>query len=491
MRFKFLNREERIEAANWKVPHQSLLWRYNLHYFDFLFPLDDLPDNTALELIEDWVINNPPGTAVAWAPYPLSLRLVNWIKYCFSRPAVVEKRPTIVQSIFEQTLWLEKNLEYHLLGNHLFKNIKALLFAGLFFKGEVAQRWLKISNSLIAYELEEQILPDGGHFERSPMYHAMLLEDVLDLINILPETEKGLHALCQQLQKQAPRMLDFLCAMTHPDGQIALFNDSAIGIEHTTNRLRHYFNCLSDDSNAIPAPTTLQSFPHTGYFIMSPSQGNRLFVDCGRIGPDYQPGHSHCDTLSFELSLEGRRVVVDSGCCQYEDGAIRQYNRGNAGHNTVTIDGENQSEVWGAHRCARRAYPTLEIFKEDSDGTLVFIGSHDGYRRLPGHPVHQRTIRWQDRLIDITDRILGKGHHRIHSTLHLHPDLDLCVAGTTATVADASGPIADIRTTNGQKLAVLDGWYCPEFNRQLACKKLAIDLEAALPVEIGWRIYLL
>lgn len=89
------------------------------------------------------------------------------------------------------------------------------------------------------------------------------------------------------------------------------------------------------------------SFPASGYFRLEPTPGDVLVVDCGPIGPDYQPGHAHCDTLSFELSLNGRRVIVDSGCSQYVDGEIRQYNRGSLGHNTLAIDGVNQSEVWG------------------------------------------------------------------------------------------------------------------------------------------------
>ena len=62
--------------------------------------------------------------------------------------------------------------------------------------------------------------------------------------------------------------------------------------------------------------------------MMAPRSGDRLLVDCGEIGPDYLPGHAHCDTLSFELSLSGQRVVVDSGCGIY-------------------VDGLNQPEIWG------------------------------------------------------------------------------------------------------------------------------------------------
>ena len=85
--------------------------------------------------------------------------------------------------IFKNAQWLEKRIEWHILGNHLFANGKALLFAGLFFSGKQAEIWLKKGLTIISKELDEQILTDGGHFELSPMYHAIFLEDLLDLIN--------------------------------------------------------------------------------------------------------------------------------------------------------------------------------------------------------------------------------------------------------------------------------------------------------------------
>ena len=209
------------------------------------------------------------------------------------------------------------------------------------------------------------------------MYHAMVLEDCLDLFNIMGRQNlPGIPALRQELRQKAEEMLVFLNGMCHPDGDIALFNDAALGIEARPDALAEYFERLTGEKVQRLTGSSC-SFGLTGYYILSPRPGDRLIIDCGPVGPDYQPGHAHCDTLSFELSLSGCRVVVDSGCCRYTDGEIRQYNRGNAGHNTVTIDGKNQSEVWGVHRVARRAYPLDAALDTLPDGTLRFSGAHD------------------------------------------------------------------------------------------------------------------
>lgn len=489
-RFVFLNQPLAFnQAIAWHVPEQSRLWRYNLHYFDFLFPDRHLPLEDGYRLMADWIAANPAGTPDAWDPYPTSLRIVNWVKFASATSREKSTVPgKVLESLAHQVLYLERSIEYHLLANHLFKNIKALLFAAFFFDGPAAQRWRRLGSRLLEQQIDEQILADGGHFERSPMYHAMVLEDVLDLLNIFPDAETAFQSLQSKLSHAAAGMVNFLAALTHPDGDIALFNDAALGIEHTTADLTAYYTAVTGRDAPARIKGSLKAFPDSGYFIMTPSEGNKLIIDCGAIGPDYQPGHAHCDTLSFELALRGQRVIVDSGCCRYEDGPIRQYNRGNAGHNSVTIDGQNQSEVWAAHRCARRAYPTLEAFGEELDGSLVFKGSHDGYGRLPGRPRHQRAIHWKENRLKITDRIGGEGRHHILATLHLHPDLDLRLENDSIIVADDSGALANIRAAGHEAIDIVDGWYCPEFNRQLACKKLAIRFEASLPTETGWLI---
>jgi len=278
--------------------------------------------------------------------------------------------------------------------------------------------------------------------------------------------------------------------MTHPDGQIALFNDAAFGVEAPPGDLKAYYENLMN--NEAPSPDgTAWSFPATGYFIMAPRDGERLFIDCGPVGPDYQPGHSHCDTLSVELSLGGLRVIVDSGCFEYVDGRMRRYNRGNFGHNTVTVDGENQSEVWGAHRCARRARPVYARMNSYADGTLVFEGAHDGYRRLPGKPVHHRRIVSAGRSYRIEDRIEGGGRHEILSRLHIHPGVGVNLKEDRAEIFRRHKLLATVSPCGSGRMQRRSGWYSPEFGLKEECAVLETCETTHLPYKGGWLVSVL
>src|SRR5690606_13087772 len=122
-----------------------------------------------------------------------------------------------VHSLAMQARYLRRRLEIHLLGNHLWANAKALVFAGAFFTGDESAGWLHKGAALIGRELDEQILPDGGHFERSPMYHAIVLEDVLDLLQLDRAFPRVLPAaLVARLRGVVGPMLRWLRVMTHP-----------------------------------------------------------------------------------------------------------------------------------------------------------------------------------------------------------------------------------------------------------------------------------
>jgi uncharacterized heparinase superfamily protein len=488
--FTFLNlrKDARGGRIDWRCADMPKLWRYNLHYFDYL--LDGRPPEDGCRLIDDWIANNPLDAPDAWEPFPVSLRVVNWVKFLLGA-GNGQATTARLKSICRQAVQIERHVEYHLLANHLFKNGKALFFAGIFFEGRDAERWLRKGMGILAAELREQVLTDGGHFERSPMYHSMILEDCLDLLNLCRDQNLPVaRALADRLIPICRRMMAFLLGMRHPDGQIALFNDAAFGIEAVPGKLVEYYERTLGETPAAP-DGKLWQFEYTGYFVMAPQPGDRLIVDCGAVGPDYQPGHSHCDTLSFELSLKGRRVVVDSGCCRYEDGDIRRYNRGNNGHNTVTVDKENQSEVWGAHRCARRAYPLYARLQERDGGSILFEGAHDGYKRLKGRPIHHRRITWSGDQIDIQDRIDGRGYHEIESRLHIHPELKVKASDNVVRIIDSARPLMSVSAEGSGKLAIESGWYCPEFNKKLSCPVITFNARSvSLPVRFGWKLCL-
>jgi uncharacterized heparinase superfamily protein len=322
------------------------------------------------------------------------------------------------------------------------------------------------------------------------MYHAMILEDCLDLLNICQD-RLGLPSpkIVERLRSGARHMAEFLIGMTHPDGQIALFNDAAFGIEAPPpDLLAYYENVTGGTAPALDGDAV--QFPSAGYFIISPSPLNKMIIDCGPIGPPYQTGHSHCDTLSFELSLKGRRVVVDSGCFGYEAGAMRDYNRGNAGHNTVTIDGKNQSEVWKSHRCARRAQPLYATLSKGSGGKCVFKGAHDGYHRLNGGPVHHRRISWSDHTYLIQDRLEGNGRHEVESRLHIHPALEVDGSRKAFVIRDKRDILARISRQEEESIEKIDGWYCPEFGTKEKCVVLRRRYnKVSLPHAGGWLIH--
>jgi uncharacterized heparinase superfamily protein len=421
-RFCFLNETHELSGEGWDNPSRDKLWRYNLHYFDDLTARDAASRaEWHRALIARWVRENRPGSGTGWEPYPTSLRIVNWIKWALSGNVL---SPESTASLALQARWLAKRLETHLAGNHLFTNAKALVFAGLYFDGAEATSWFGMGMRLLHHEVPEQILPDGGQFERSPMYHALALEDMLDLCNVTaqfsgPATRRWQPAI-DDWHARIGHMRHWLAAMSHPDGEISYFNDASIGIAPPPDELDRYAerSGFSHEGNVAEPLIWLRE---SGYVRLEYGAAVAI-LDVAPLGPDYLPGHGHADTLSFELSLFGQRVLVNTGTSRYGDGPERLGERGTAAHNTVVVDGENSSEVWGGFRVARRARPVG--LKVSRDGGVEVQCAHDGFRRLPGKPEHWRRWTTEPNVLVVEDRISGK-FERAEAKFHVHPSVQL------------------------------------------------------------------
>jgi len=419
-RCRFLNEDRSISGAGaWNAPGVKRLWLYNLHYFDDLNALDAVArQEWHAALIRRWIAENPPTQGNGWEPYPTSLRIVNWIKWALSGGVLPDEA---VYSLAVQARHLERTIETHLLGNHLFANAKALVFVGLFFEGREADRWLSQGIAILRREVPEQILPDGGHFERSPMYHSLVLEDLLDLVNACRAYggRPGAPACLPigEWETAAGRMRFWLAAMCHPDGEIVLFNDSAFGIAPSPVELDSYADRLGFEAAPVRAGAVTQ-LPDSGY-LRARAGESVVFLDAAPLGPDYLLGHGHADTLTFEWSLLGDRVIVDSGTSRYDECAERLSQRGTAAHNTVVVDGVDSSEVWGSFRVAHRARP-FGLSVTETDELADVTCSHDGYRRLPGKVVHRRTWKIWDRRLKIEDALEGR-FRSAQARFLLHP----------------------------------------------------------------------
>ena len=475
-RFIFLNESEVL--VDWNDPQRSKLWLYNLHYFDDLNSQDaaDRIDKHS-ELISRWITENPPGVGNGWEPYPISLRVVNWIKWFLVHGKVTDKQ---LESLALQVKVLFQTIETHLLGNHLFSNAKALLFAGLYFKGAEADQWFASALKLLAREVPEQILEDGGNFELTPMYHAIITADLLDIVSILSAYQDSRYCwLEEECRNRLPDMLQWLTVMTHPDGYVSLFNDAAIDIAPTLSQL--VVTSKAYDVALPPVPqATLVHLESSGYFRLNLEEAV-LIGDIGCVGPDYIPGHAHADTLSFELSIFGQRLIVNSGTSLYGSSEERMRQRGTAAHSTVVVDRQNSSEVWGGFRVARRAKP-FGLVVDELAGTVRC--SHDGYTRLAGKPVHTREWLYCKSSVSISDWVAGR-FETAEARYHLHPDWDYELVGNTL-LCRLEGRVANLWITTGSS-RLETSTYHPKFGSRIDSRVLVVMLsDGCAEVEISW-----
>lgn len=326
------------------------LFAYHLHQHEYL-RLPEVDPGLRAAVISDWIASHRSG--VGWAPHPTGLRLLAWGKL-LTTPGSLPDDETLqremLRSFADQAETLSHNLEFRLQANHLLSNLICVVFAGSLIDSPAAAAW-RARTPLLLDELERQVHSDGGHEERSPMYHALLLEALLDLDNVcraVPARTPASEGLEAGLARVVPQMLDALEQLSHGDGRIALFADSAFDIAAEPSALRDYAARLGLAPRAAAARGSA-CLPDTGYVRLA-SRGWLLLASVAGPAPAHQPGHAHCDALAFELSLGGRRLVTDTGVFEYVPGARRTHARATASHATVQIDDEEQAELWAAHR---------------------------------------------------------------------------------------------------------------------------------------------
>lgn len=488
-RMRFHGVEHDLDVVGWDHPALPLLWRYHQHYFDDL-NAQGSPGRRAWHrtLVQRWLEANPPGRGTAWAPYPTSLRIVNWIK-CLLGGEPGE--PQWLASLAVQARWLTRRLERHLLGNHLFANAKALVFAGLFFDGAEADAWLHTGIDIVLRELPEQILADGAHFERSPMYHLLALEDLLDLVNAVEalapagRPTPARTQLLPALRSRVGPMLHWLRCLRHPDGTLARFNDTAEGVAPPADDVERYAAALGC-AGPMPAHEGVLALRPSGYVRARRGEA-LLLADVAPIGPDYLPGHAHADTLSFELSLHGRSIIVNRGTSEYGEGSRRQLERGTAAHSTVQIGGHDSSEVWAGFRVGRRARP-LDV---QLDGWSL-AAAHDGYAHLPGRPLHRRAWQLHDRELVVHDQVVPAPRLPAVARFHLAPGLHCEAEGGGGgrcawVVRDASAAeLARVHVARGS--AGVEPWqHARRFGELVPAQTLAVRLDAgAAHVRWAW-----
>lgn len=424
--FIFFSQKGNLTDLGWNAPEMPKLWRYNLHYFNDLNAIDSKIRNKWHEnLVEEW-INNNPKNSIGYEPYPLSIRIVNWIKWDLREKKLNLKAR---RSLFSQGVLLNKSIEYHILGNHLFANAKALFFLGCYFDDPIALKWLNKSIKLLVNELNEQVLEDGGNFELSTMYHCIFIQDLLDILNVCRLYElNNTHALQKLLNNKIPKMLEWLNTMTFNDDELTNFNDSASNISPSPKKLKAYASALQLNINKKYSKQNkdidFTYLKNSGYINVK-SKETKIIIDLAKLGPDYLLAHGHADNLSFEMNHKDKHFFINSGTSTYELNDRRAFERSTMAHNTVEINDKSSSEVWSSFRVAKRAYPIDLNINQIHSKLLNIQCSHDGYQKIIHNDIkHIRTWNVEPNVIKINDRVTGK-YNKAISRFILDPFVEI------------------------------------------------------------------
>lgn len=455
-RFQFLNIEQYFDQGiDWNFSLYGKLWTYNLNYFEFLSQ-PNISKYEGLGLIHDF-INKEKNIKDGMEPFPISLRAIFWIKFLLKHRVNDE---TIHQSLFRQLQILSVRPEFHLMGNHLLENGFSLLFGGCYFKNK---KLLKQAEKILSEQLDEQILPDGAHFELSPMYHQIMLFRILDCINLLQQNPIfDLLHLAQQLQEKASRMLGWMQEMRFQNGQLPRLNDSTNGIAPEPQELIDYARRLGIKTQGI-------GLKECGYRKIKKTD-YELLIDVGQIGPDYIPGHAHSDTFNFVLHHFGKPFIVDTGISTYEKNQKRNQERSTSAHNTVAIAGEEQSEIWGGFRVARRA----KVVKLQELPNQI-SAAHNGYHRID--TIHQRTFKFEDDSVTIIDEISNQNN--AEAFLHFHPDVEVYLIGQ-----EIQTNLGKITFENLKSIKLAPFEWALGFNKTKPSKKVILNFNERLCTKI-------
>lgn len=407
--------------VTWRESFPSPLAAYHAHYHDAL------ADATWVARQDDdgelrgavgtsfaaWQEAWGAGGLPAWDPYPIAVRAMNWLRL-IAWGGLDSADSQAHASLVRQLDLLARDLEWHLEGNHLLRDAWALAIVPACYRGPWADVTWRDGCRLFWEILYAQVDADGVHEERSPMYQARALRDALEVLAV--HDALGVEVPTEGRARIA-RMGAALAWMRHADGTLRCINDAAGDHGVDLDRLLADTGRLT--GTPVPSADGLSLSAASGFVSVAATVlGDRLLLDAASPSPAHQPGHAHAGALGFELDLGGRRVLVDSGCSGYDGDAWRPWFRGTAAHNTVRIDGLDQSELWATFRVARRARVTRPLVT--SHGTSCEIRATCSPYHRP-HATHERLIRIEGRDTVIEDSVTGALGRQVESFLHVDP----------------------------------------------------------------------
>lgn len=456
--FEFLNQSVTFEnEIKWNYNDNGKLWNYNLNYFDFIVK-PELNHEHVVKIIESYY-KNYPTIVDGKEPYPTSLRIMNLVKlkghYQDERLDFILKND--IQRLFQ-------SLEFHLLGNHLLENAFALYYAAHLYPTE--KKLVNKAMKLLKEQLDEQILKDGAHYERSFMYHQIILGRLLESISISEanpyDWNKNILGL---LRKKAELMLSWMITISYGGKIFPRFNDSIEGVSHGTSELIE----LSKKLNLFPIEYI--NLSDSGYRVLIENDF-QITANIGSITPTYQPGHSHADSLSFTFHVNDKPIIVDPGISTYENSYTRKRQRSTFMHNTVSIADKNNNEVWSKFRVGRMA--KVAIIKNCK---YIVEASHTGYKHIKSY--HRRRWEVKKDIILISDKIHTPKSIVAKLCLHFHPKCEIRHEEENKIIVNEKIQIV-INKDSYSRIDLVNYDYAHGFNNTERASKIIVEIRKSI-----------
>jgi uncharacterized heparinase superfamily protein len=533
------------------IGDHKIIWELNRHQWwlqlarAYWLTGDSRYAHAIVAQMDSWLDANPPLTGINWASMlEIGFRSISWtmaIHFLAASDEYMALSPRCFNALERQLGHVEKHLSYYFSPNtHLTGEALALYVAGQAFP-ELASstRWVETGRRILLRETDRQILPDGGHVERSMHYQRYTLD--FYLLALLTARRAGDGDAERSFASAAARLADFSYAIADGDGCLPLIGDddggmlwpiagrdcadirdslataavvlerpylAAWGLQEETFWIAPREALASSTSAADesrdrrallersrPRSSRSRTLRDTGYIVMRSERDHAVF-DVGVHGY-MNGGHAHADALSLMLSIGGRPLLVDPGTATYTvDAQLRDRMRGSLNHNTVSVDGKPQSRPAGPFHWTTSANACLHACRHNAAFDWA-EGAHDGYAPLE----HRRSVfhaddgGWLvvDQVLSATDHS-GDDSHRAATHWHFHPEWMLRVQARRAVRAThLDGAEAWLLFDSGELSLVHGdedsglGWYAPVYGTLLPTWSVRITSDMRLPIAmVSW-----
>ena len=422
-RFRFLNHTVEAGAAFSEKNDAGPAWQARLHSFEWLRDMRAVGTEAARvqarQYVTDWADVNQNWHPLIWRPDVMSKRLCSWLTHAefISAGADEEFAKTFLESIGRQVKHLRRAARFMPEGLERIETTKALIYVSLGLPG--GARFMPRLVKNISKICDRQILPDGGHIERSPQAQLAALQNLIDVRSILKISSLDIPDSLQRAIDRAAPMLRFY---RHGDGGFALFNGANEG-------KAWLIDVVLTKAEARGKP--LASAVHTGFERIA---ANRTLLISDTGTPSRTTRGTHAGTLSFEISVGKQRMIVNCGAYTGRDETWRLAQRATAAHSTLVAEDRNSTEIRPDGTMGKMV---ADVWCErvEADGNTWLDVRQDGYTQSLGI-LHRRRIYLNASGTDVRgeDTLEGEGNHKFAIRFHLHPSVKASLVKDGASV---------------------------------------------------------